>query len=388
MPVSAFAEAVRKLYGDKVPAPDDNLLGWVPGIQDQLALAEAHGGDVEVPLADWVAKVEPEVAKELHDDLRVRPGGMTINEIGEQKPVQLEEPKPEATQAEPVEIAPEMQPIIALRQASKLDPILPAAELDQPLSARAQSLGIIPDNAVNTTLKADDKVYPTKHFLATDAFKMIDKDHLTGVPRALAEFFHDRFDRMAGDTPIVAVDPAVQRAINKRFNIGHDAPAFYSPDDNAIVMREDIADGRTARHSTAAHILIHETVHAATYHALKEFPEINSAVESLMGEADKYLTEKSPEDRELHNYAFKNTDEFVAETFSNPHFQEVLSLTPLSSELAERLGLPGKSSSVWDAVKQIISGIIERLIGKAPPPTVMDGMMRIGEAIEELQISH
>src|SRR6266436_238770 len=57
------AEAVRKLYGDKVPEIDDNLLGWVPDLAQRLASAESIGGNIRVPLADWLARVEPDVAK-------------------------------------------------------------------------------------------------------------------------------------------------------------------------------------------------------------------------------------------------------------------------------------------------------------------------------------
>ena len=74
------AEAVAKLYGDKVPTPDDNLLGMVPDIAKQLETAKEFGGRIEVPLSTWLAKVDPEVAKGLKDDISVRRGGMTINE--------------------------------------------------------------------------------------------------------------------------------------------------------------------------------------------------------------------------------------------------------------------------------------------------------------------
>jgi hypothetical protein len=74
------AETVRKLYGDKVPEPDDNLLGWIPDLQEKLTAAEGVGGDIQVPLADYLARVDPEVAKELHDNIRVRDGGLTLEE--------------------------------------------------------------------------------------------------------------------------------------------------------------------------------------------------------------------------------------------------------------------------------------------------------------------
>jgi hypothetical protein len=376
------ADAIRSLYGEDIPKPGDDRFGDIPGFEQELQLAERHNGHVQVPLADWLlfANKNPEEAKFLQDYATL-PGGVTKTEmegIKEREAAKPKEEEPQPAEGEepqaPLpaeEVNPHVAAIDSIRSAAGLDPIF------------AQEPGIIPENAASTTLTAGDKVYPIKHFMATDAFKMIDKDHLEGIPRALAEFFHDRFDRMAGDTPIVAVDRDTMKTLNKQFKIGHDAPAFYSPDDNAIIMREDLASGENFRHSTAVHVLVHETVHVATYHAMREFPEIKEAVEALRNEADRYLSKNAFEDREVHNYAFTNADEFVAETFSNPRFQELLSLTPLSEDLAKRLGLPGKSPSVWDAVKNIISGIIERIIGKAPPPTIMDGMMRIGEAFEE-----
>lgn len=75
--IGISADAIRDLYGDKVPAPDDGVLGWVPRIQEQLQAAEATGGDVQVPLADYLAKVEPEVHKELEESIRFRDGGLT-----------------------------------------------------------------------------------------------------------------------------------------------------------------------------------------------------------------------------------------------------------------------------------------------------------------------
>lgn len=73
-------EAVGKLYGDKVPHGEDGLLGWEPSLETQLATARATGADIEIPIANFLAKVDPEVYKALKDDIRVRPGGITKNE--------------------------------------------------------------------------------------------------------------------------------------------------------------------------------------------------------------------------------------------------------------------------------------------------------------------
>src|SRR5258705_8468428 len=72
--------AIRELYGDKVPEVGDNILGWAPDIARRLEAAEASGSDVQIPLSEWLAKVDPEVAKQLHDHIRVRDGGLTLEE--------------------------------------------------------------------------------------------------------------------------------------------------------------------------------------------------------------------------------------------------------------------------------------------------------------------
>lgn len=73
-------ERVAEIYGDKVPDPNDGKLGWIPNLQEQIRVGLETGKDIEVPLADWLARVEPELAKELHDDIRVRPSGVTVKE--------------------------------------------------------------------------------------------------------------------------------------------------------------------------------------------------------------------------------------------------------------------------------------------------------------------
>lgn len=112
--IGISGDAIAGLYGDKMPTPDDGLLGWIPGIQDKLDLARLTGADVNIPIKDWLAKADPEVAKALHDDIRVWPGGITTNEAkiaGETK-----------TEAPPVEPIPE--PIPAVRAGSALEPLL------------------------------------------------------------------------------------------------------------------------------------------------------------------------------------------------------------------------------------------------------------------------
>ena len=78
--IGISGRAVADLYGDAEPAVGDGLLGWVPGIEDQIKLAREIGEDVSVPIKDWLAKVDPALAKQLNDHLRVAPKGITADE--------------------------------------------------------------------------------------------------------------------------------------------------------------------------------------------------------------------------------------------------------------------------------------------------------------------
>ncbi len=378
------ADAVRSLLGDEGAVPGDGKFGDIPGFNEELALAERHNGHVQVPLADWFlfANKNPDEAEFLRKQFATMPGGVTefegelAKEREAAKPKEEEAPKPaegEEPQAQPLpaeEVNPHQMAMDSVRSAAGLEPIF------------AHEPGIIPENAETTNLTAGDKVYPVKHFLASDALKMIDKDQLTGVPRALAEFYHDRLDRAAGDTPIMVVNAATQRELNKRFKLKPNTPGFYSPDDKAIILRDDVASGRHG-HDVAAHILIHEVEHRVSYEAIEKFPEIKQTIRSAMDEADQWLKENDPAARDAHNYAFTNEHEFLAESRGNTKFQEVIATTPISNELASKLDLHAKSATMYDAIRQIVNNLIEKLTGVKVPPTVLDAMFRVHEAIDE-----
>lgn len=104
--IGVSADSIRELYGNKIPTADDGILGWVPNLDNHLQTAEAHGGDVQIPIADWLAKVDPGVASKLKDDIRYREGGMTVEET-KSKP-----------KLEPIE-----DPTENLRQSSALKPL-------------------------------------------------------------------------------------------------------------------------------------------------------------------------------------------------------------------------------------------------------------------------
>lgn len=73
-------DAIQKMYGEKLPEVGDNLLGWVPNMNQQWNIALATGGDIRVPMAEWLARVDPQIANELHENIRVRRNGVTLEE--------------------------------------------------------------------------------------------------------------------------------------------------------------------------------------------------------------------------------------------------------------------------------------------------------------------
>jgi hypothetical protein len=112
--VGISAGAVQKLYGDKVPQAGDNLLGFVPDMASQLLRATATGADVQVPTADLLAHMDPEVFKELEPSIRVKPDGVTKDESkvsGEQGGVkaslEYEQPNPVQTVRQGAGLVPE-----------------------------------------------------------------------------------------------------------------------------------------------------------------------------------------------------------------------------------------------------------------------------------------
>src|SRR5215472_15320762 len=83
---------VAELYGTKESEADDNILGWVPNIADQLCNARESGADVIVPRNEWLARTDSSLRKELRDFTTFRPGGMTQEEAKEAlKPIELAE---------------------------------------------------------------------------------------------------------------------------------------------------------------------------------------------------------------------------------------------------------------------------------------------------------
>jgi hypothetical protein len=106
------SETLRNLYGDKVPAEGDGLLGWIPDLAKRLENAETHGGDIYVPRSDFLARTERAVVNEIGDGLRLRDGGLTVDET--------------KIDAEPKQVI--ADPVAATRGAAGMEPLAMAGD--------------------------------------------------------------------------------------------------------------------------------------------------------------------------------------------------------------------------------------------------------------------
>lgn len=73
-------DAVKALYGEKIPEPGDGKLGDVKSVLDQFEAAVNDRTDIRIEMPEWLAYVDKETKKLLHDDIRLRQSDPTIRE--------------------------------------------------------------------------------------------------------------------------------------------------------------------------------------------------------------------------------------------------------------------------------------------------------------------
>lgn len=93
------ADAIADLYKTekKVPSVDDGLLGWIPDLEAKVKAAQETGGDVDVSLGGYVARVDTSVHTKLQEFLRLREDGVSLAEV---KEIKEAKPKPETVAKE------------------------------------------------------------------------------------------------------------------------------------------------------------------------------------------------------------------------------------------------------------------------------------------------
>lgn len=117
---------------------------------------------------------------------------------------------------------------------------------------------------------------------------------------------------------------------------GHKYAAAYNPKMDAVSL---------FRPASAERHVLHELMHAATLKALAKNGLASAQMKSLFAHIKKSGALKGM-------YGMSDIDEFVAEAFSNPKFQDML------KKVAAPTATGGKLSSAWDWFVRVVRGIL------------------------------
>lgn len=472
------AEAIKKLYGDKLPEAGDGLFGdIVPDLQAQLDHGLPHGGDVQIPLNDFLSKLKDnpnleEVMKDLRDDTRMHPGLMTVNEAKEMeapeapkyKLVPTEEPTageggerfhhldivdeegktvsgidltekadknlwiddwpgtgkgslgtraiaqirdqlrakfPEAKTISGIRVsgAREENPVrvvMDLRQAYRLEPpkgwdvVGGSVEKDERFTGK--QFGLEKVEPLDKTAKdhRGNEIKLKGKLSIADAIDGIDREGLTGIHKDLFDFFAERLKKVVGDVPIYIADPAGMDAHGRSIGRtekggGVVTPGFYTGSHHAIFMDERTLSGGVP-YEFGASIIIHEATHALTHKAIEESPRLKDIITKAQKEVRDFLKEVDPDalKDELVAYGLgANPHEFMTQAISHGRTREILASTPISPALSKRLGLQFKGKTIWDAIREVFRGIMEKAFGVKMPETMMDAVIKLEQEFEE-----
>jgi len=194
-------------------------------------------------------------------------------------------------------------------------------------------------------------------------------DPLAAPLRAVLPWFTQRIMAIISDVPVLVVpDNVMARMYPQHANAG----GMHLSSDHAIVIPE-----RSANSLRFPRILLHEGIHAAFVRATAHLPEVRRMVDIIAREAAK---------AKIAGYAFTNIDEFIAEAFSNPEFQQRLAETRASPGLSMLLAqdsnrLIGRPiRNLWEALREVVG----RALGLEGSIrfTLLDAMMHVGAELE------
>lgn len=119
---------------------------------------------------------------------------------------------------------------------------------------------------------------------------------------------------------------------------------------------------------------MHEAGHALVMRVMRKDPKAHAAVQRIARSVQEYyakqgveLTKQFPAAR----YAYKNTEEFIAEAMGNQEFQRLLAATPLDAQLAQDLGVyDWRNKTLWQALVEVLARIVK------VPVSALDAIMQ------------
>jgi hypothetical protein len=209
---------------------------------------------------------------------------------------------------------------------------------------------------------------------AGELLKSLDFSGFKSVPKLLGPFIQRRLMEVIHGVKVYVVSPDVMHNASEAYFKEHGArpAAFYSPSYDAIWI--DV--GSLTDRNAAAHVVLHEAMHAAVHKYLAANKRAQEHVGLLMAEVRRFV-ELNPEHAKTMRYGLTNEHEFLSEAMSNPAFQDVLARIDMTPALARLLGLNTRRNlSLWNGV---VNKVREWLGVPKDGYALIEGAMRVTE---------
>ena len=232
------------------------------------------------------------------------------------------------------------------------DELLAATATDEELLAMARAK-VSSQLATGELVYGEPGIAPTRALQTVslgDALSKLTLDG-AGVGGMLQRFVRNRLMAVVGDTEVHVVSDEEMIRLSKG-----KAGAYYHPTKRYIVIPQKLL---TANGKIAAHVLLHEGVHAATSDALSKENGFSPAHIQLRADLKAVMDEALAADPTLKElYAFRDGSiaEFMSEAMANTRLQDRLGQITISPALAKRLKMTTfKRASAWSALVKAVA---------------------------------
>jgi len=205
------------------------------------------------------------------------------------------------------------------KQADTPQTINKKSFLDEFLEIAAEAEQEVIDREIDSYFN-EDELYAVNNPTPAEKDVVRATRNATNIKEALEIVKRDFADRISKPAMFIIdrilATPNIQttlyrvEAIEKTAAMESDPQGFYSPSNNSIVISPELGSIQT---------IIHEGVHAATSNMIKNNPSLKNRVNEILERARAADTNKQ--------FRIKDEQEFIAEAFSNPRYQNFLAST-------------------------------------------------------------
>jgi hypothetical protein len=206
--------------------------------------------------------------------------------------------------------------------------------------------------------EAESSEVPLKKVLQA----IIDSEHATPREAALAE----KMLEIADDKEVVT------------FSKGEKSPGLYSSSRGVVIDARynsfDYKQGKAGH--PIEHVILHEEIHRRTVDSLNTDKEFRDKMQVLFDEAVAAWNKTGPIERmalsgsdpSITLYGLSNLEEFVAEAMSNDTFQQFLGTVQTKTQTEK---------STWVKFVDLVMEQLEKILGKRPNGTVLNGALEL-----------